>query len=170
MCQAQIKIKVISLLEELQSSVRPCPRIRAGGWPPTEEWPVQSVCKLLGFRRCSDIITLTFSQSRLHWHAIVLSIVARHRAQSVADSSWRKNGKKDATDSRKKILCYWLLPGANGFTAINGTTRWQDLAHLAGSTSRIAPLLLRFSRKIRPFWPGPAWQSTVGPSPRLSRS
>ncbi len=35
---------------------------------------------------------------------------------------------------------------------------------------RFAPLLLRFSRKIRPFWLGPARQSTAGPSPRLSRS
>jgi hypothetical protein len=35
---------------------------------------------------------------------------------------------------------------------------------------RFAPLLLRFSRKIRPFWLGPARQSTAGaagPSPRL---
>ncbi len=35
---------------------------------------------------------------------------------------------------------------------------------------RFAPLLLRFSRKIRPFRLGPAWQSTAGPSPCLSRS
>jgi hypothetical protein len=35
---------------------------------------------------------------------------------------------------------------------------------------RFAPLLLRFSRKIRPFRLGPARQSTAGPSPRLSRS
>ncbi len=37
-------------------------------------------------------------------------------------------------------------------------------------TCRFAPLLLRFSRTICPFWLGPAWQSTAGPSPRLSRS
>jgi hypothetical protein len=35
---------------------------------------------------------------------IVLSIIARHRAQSVADSSSRKIREKDATDSRKKRL------------------------------------------------------------------
>ncbi len=43
MCQAQIKIMAISLLQELQSSVRPGPKIRAGGRPPTEKWAVQSV-------------------------------------------------------------------------------------------------------------------------------
>jgi hypothetical protein len=91
---------VIILLQELQSSELPGPKIRAGGRPPT--------MSLLGFRRCSDIITLTFSQSRRHWYMIVLSIIERHRAQSVADSSWRKNREKDATDSRKKRLCYHL--------------------------------------------------------------
>jgi hypothetical protein len=35
---------------------------------------------------------------------------------------------------------------------------------------RFAPLLLRFSRKFRPIWLGPAQQSTAGPSQRLSRS
>jgi hypothetical protein len=66
---------------------------------------------LLGFGRCSvqynsDIITLDFSQSRRHWHMIVLSIIARHRALSVADPSSRKILEKDATDSRKKRLGY----------------------------------------------------------------
>jgi hypothetical protein len=45
---------------------------------------------------------LTFSQSHLRWHMIILSIIARHRAQSVADSSSRKIREKDATYSRKK--------------------------------------------------------------------
>jgi hypothetical protein len=40
MCQAQIKIFVIILLQELQSSVRAGQEIRAGGRPPTEKWLV----------------------------------------------------------------------------------------------------------------------------------
>jgi hypothetical protein len=40
-CQAQIKIMAIILLQELQSSVRPGPKILAGGRPPTEKWAVQ---------------------------------------------------------------------------------------------------------------------------------
>ncbi len=42
MCQAQIRIMVSILLQELQSSVRPGPRIRAGGRPATEKSAVQS--------------------------------------------------------------------------------------------------------------------------------
>jgi hypothetical protein len=47
---------------------------------------------------------LTFRQSRRHWHMTLLSSIARHRAQSVADSSSRKVREKDATDSSKKRL------------------------------------------------------------------
>ena len=40
------------------------------------------------------------------WHMIVLSIIARRRAQSVAVSISRKIREKDATGSRKKRLGY----------------------------------------------------------------
>jgi hypothetical protein len=59
----------------------------------------------------SDIITRTFSQSRRHWHMISLSIIARHRALSVADSSWTQIREKDATDSGKKRLGYAIEAG-----------------------------------------------------------
>ncbi len=56
MCQAQIKIMVIIFLQELQSSIRPGPRIRAGGRHPTEKWAVQLVynCCDLGCVRTSS--------------------------------------------------------------------------------------------------------------------
>ncbi len=51
-----------------------------------------------------------------------------------------------------------------------GVARLQASPSRQQHTCRLAPLLLRFSGKIRPFWLGPAWQSTAGPSPRPSRS
>ncbi len=44
------------------------------------------------------------SQSRGHWHMIVMSIIALHSAQSVAGSSLRKIREKYATRSREKRL------------------------------------------------------------------
>ncbi len=79
---------------------------------------------------CSDIITPTFSQSRRRWHMILLSIIARHRAQSVADSSSRKIRERDATGSRKKRLGYATMAsdGAGmrpGNAAADSSTRAQ---------------------------------------------
>jgi hypothetical protein len=49
MCQAQTKMMLIILLQELQSSVRAGPKIRAGGRPLTEKWAVRLVCNCWDF-------------------------------------------------------------------------------------------------------------------------
>jgi hypothetical protein len=88
--RAQLKLKQNDdcLSEELQSV----------GWLPTEKWTVQSVCNCCAFGGVRSRI----KKSRLLWHMIALSIIARHRAQSVAGSISRKIREKDATLSREK--------------------------------------------------------------------
>ncbi len=85
-------------------------RPNTGRWA-AADWKVGCLIGmlLLGFQRCSDIITRTL---RRHWHMILLSIIARHSTQSVTDSSSRKFREKDATGSRKKCLGYKQLNSA----------------------------------------------------------
>ncbi len=53
-------------------------------------------------------------KSSLRWHIIVLSILARHSAQSVAGSTSRKFRENHATRSRKKMFqTRWDAQGAH---------------------------------------------------------
>ncbi len=52
----------------------------------------------------SEAFGVAIKKSHVRWHMIVLSIIARHRAQSVAGSSSRKIRETDATGSREKRL------------------------------------------------------------------
>jgi hypothetical protein len=88
--------------------------------------------QLLGFRSFSDIITLTFSQSRRHEHMIVLSIIARHRTQTIADSSSRKIRENYATYSRKKNV---LVTGC--------ATTWPAVRRRVALRSSIAGVAFR---------------------------
>jgi hypothetical protein len=121
--------------------------------------------KLLVFRRCSAIITLTISQSRRHWHMIILSIIAQHRPQSVAGSSSRKNRQKDATRSRKKRLRHpSLTVGLSGqHTAHLPTFLRHHLNTQPPTSSPLAALVQPAPGQIFPIR-GCRRPSSVGPS------
>ena len=102
--RARLKLKQNDdcLSEELQSSVLPGPRCGPVGGRRLKSGLFNRYV-IVGI---SEAFGVTIKKSRVLWHMIVLSIIARHSAQSVADSSWRKIREKDAADSRKKRLGY----------------------------------------------------------------
>jgi hypothetical protein len=63
----------------------------------------------------------------------------------------------------------WLVPEADGFATVYGTSEWQGLTHLAGSTPAGSLPCFYDSREKFVYF-GLAQQSTAGPSPLLSRS
>ncbi len=124
--RARLKLKQNDdcLSEELQSSVRPGPR-----------------CGQVGSRRLkselfnryvivgnSEAFGVAIKKSRVRWHMIVLSIIARRRAQSVAVSISWKIREKDATGSRKKRLGY-NFPIGKSITAINARNEIFEIIH-----------------------------------------
>jgi hypothetical protein len=60
----------------------------------------------------SEAFGVAIKKSRVRWHMIVLSIIARRRAKSVAVSISRKIREKDATGLRKKRLGYLVVSPA----------------------------------------------------------
>jgi hypothetical protein len=77
--------------------------MRAGGRPLFNRYVIVGI---------SEAFRVAIKKSRVRWHMIVLSIIARRRAQSVAVSISRKIREKDATCSRKKRLGYLLHTNA----------------------------------------------------------
>ncbi len=93
------------LSEELQSPFRSCLKMWAGGQQLTEKCGVE----ILEIRRRSESITPAMKKSRRHWHMIVPTIIARHRAQSVACLSSNFFRETDTTRLREKCLSYGIM-------------------------------------------------------------
>ena len=74
------------------------PKMRASGWQPTEKWTFNRYV-IVGI---SEAFGVAIKKSRVRWHMIVLSIIARRRAQSVAVSSFEKNSRKGCDRFEKK--------------------------------------------------------------------
>jgi hypothetical protein len=111
--RARLKLKQNDdcLSEELQSSVRPGPRCGPVGGRRLKSGLFNRYV-IVGI---SEAFGVAIKKSHVRWHMIVLSIIALHHAQSVADSSSRKNREKDATGSRKKVwvtfaVLEWVRP------------------------------------------------------------
>jgi hypothetical protein len=102
--QARMKLKQNDdcLSEELQSSVLPGPRCGPVGGRRLKSGLFNRYV-IVGI---SEAFGVAINKSRVRWHMIFLSIIARHRAQSVADSSSRKIRENYAADSRKKRFGY----------------------------------------------------------------
>ncbi len=81
------------LSEELQFSVRPGPRCELVGGSRLKSGLFDRYV-IVGI---SEAFGVDIKKSREFWHMIVLSIIARRRAQSVVGSISRKIREKDAT-------------------------------------------------------------------------
>jgi hypothetical protein len=88
----------------VQSSVRPGPRCGPMGGRRLKRGLFNRYV-IVGI---SEAFGVAIKKSRVCWHMIILSIIARCRAQSVAVSISRKIREKDATGSRIKRLGYTL--------------------------------------------------------------
>ncbi len=81
------------------------PAQRCGQVGGAADWIVH--CSIgMEFQRSLEPITQAMKTSGRRWHMIVPTIIARHRAQSVACSSSRKFRETDATFLREKCLSY----------------------------------------------------------------
>ena len=102
--RARLKLKQNDdcLSEELQSSVWSGPRCGPVGGRRLKSGLFNRYV-IVGI---SEAFGVAIKKSRVRWHMIVLSIIARRRAQSVVVSISRKIREKDVTGSRKKHLGY----------------------------------------------------------------